>query len=594
MNRAWYAVLMLSVVVIVGGVFAIQAISDSSEGDSDTSETVTATAAWNVSRANGEYTMSKSWDMSERYVCELTSIKPVFVGNNIWTVGKLTDNSLTMTYGDTSYELGSYSYQSGSVAPVDRTVNVGGGGNSDPVFDVSWYLYDKTVNNANTIVLRVSVSVSNSDAVTADSLGFKLSVTGPPMSGTNSMTRTPSVVIPISHTKSYDLISDQDNAVQFYEPGFTADEFTEQKKLRTDYGNRITASEAGKLILLAVYPSDGGKISSVDIKDASGNDVSATMKTAYTTKTDGSGGLETVEGTQHVYFFTMPSSNVTVKVAFNSHALTVGSTNGTVKYQLYGTTEGEFGTYGAYSAGSPEAMRINSTYFAGDTIRLTATPDEGYEFDRWDVVSGGVTVSNDGRFTMGDQPVALNAVFKAKEYKITCSSVSNGTIIAPAAAVQGQEVAVTVAPASGYLLDTLTLTYGSTTTDIASSKSFTMPASDVTITATFRVDDSRSTMACTSSVSGANTVLDLIITCRNDASSLQDARILVVAKYGTNVVNVYSKPVIENGSGTDRIVVSTAGLTEVVMQLVDGIQPADDGKVSYVCFCSYEPSSTTA
>ncbi len=46
----------------------------------------------------------------------------------------------------------------------------------------------------------------------------------------------------------------------------------------------------------------------------------------------------------------------------------------------------------------------------GAEITLTATPNEGYAFKEWKVVSGGVTVEND-TFTLGSENVELQAVF---------------------------------------------------------------------------------------------------------------------------------------------------------------------------------------
>jgi uncharacterized repeat protein (TIGR02543 family) len=46
----------------------------------------------------------------------------------------------------------------------------------------------------------------------------------------------------------------------------------------------------------------------------------------------------------------------------------------------------------------------------GTEISLTATPNEGYSFQEWQVVSGGVTVEND-KFTLGAENVELKALF---------------------------------------------------------------------------------------------------------------------------------------------------------------------------------------
>lgn len=72
----------------------------------------------------------------------------------------------------------------------------------------------------------------------------------------------------------------------------------------------------------------------------------------------------------------------------------------------YGITveSGEHGSATASKTEAPEGMNVT----------LTATPDEGYQFDRWVVVSGGVTV-NDNKFTMPANDVKVKAVFKQVE-----------------------------------------------------------------------------------------------------------------------------------------------------------------------------------
>ena len=48
---------------------------------------------------------------------------------------------------------------------------------------------------------------------------------------------------------------------------------------------------------------------------------------------------------------------------------------------------------------------------AGTEITLTATPNEGYHFKEWQVISGGVTIKDD-KFTMPDNNVEVKAIFE--------------------------------------------------------------------------------------------------------------------------------------------------------------------------------------
>ena len=52
-----------------------------------------------------------------------------------------------------------------------------------------------------------------------------------------------------------------------------------------------------------------------------------------------------------------------------------------------------------------------STAAAGTTIILTVTPNEGYHFKEWQVMSGGVTIKDD-KFTMPDGNVEVKAIFE--------------------------------------------------------------------------------------------------------------------------------------------------------------------------------------
>ncbi|WP_279059940.1 InlB B-repeat-containing protein [Gemmiger formicilis] len=52
-----------------------------------------------------------------------------------------------------------------------------------------------------------------------------------------------------------------------------------------------------------------------------------------------------------------------------------------------------------------------STAAAGTNISLSATPNTGYHFKEWQVVSGGVTIEND-KFTMPDGNVEIKAIFE--------------------------------------------------------------------------------------------------------------------------------------------------------------------------------------
>ena len=111
----------------------------------------------------------------------------------------------------------------------------------------------------------------------------------------------------------------------------------------------------------------------------------------------------------------------------------------------------------------------------GTTITLTAVPNSGYHFDRFEVVSGDITITNN-TFTMPARDVTVKAVFdrdssggahhpdagsttttSSDRYEIeTPSDVENGSVkVSPSKAEKGDTVTVTVTPDDGYRLDKL-------------------------------------------------------------------------------------------------------------------------------------------
>ena len=132
-----------------------------------------------------------------------------------------------------------------------------------------------------------------------------------------------------------------------------------------------------------------------------------------------------------------------------------------------------------------------STAAAGTTITLTATPNKGYHFKEWQVISGGVTIKNN-KFTMPDNNVEVKAIFEEDtppaptEHTVTVTSGGNGTASAsPAKAAAGAEITLSAAPDKGYHLKEWQVMRGNVT--IKDDK-FTMPDSEVEIKAIFEED----------------------------------------------------------------------------------------------------------
>ena len=127
---------------------------------------------------------------------------------------------------------------------------------------------------------------------------------------------------------------------------------------------------------------------------------------------------------------------------------------------------------------------------AGAEVTLTATADDTHDFGAWTVTDadeGNVTVT-DNKFTMPAKAVTVAATFTtATLYNVNINDMANGSVSAsPTSAKAGGTVTLTVTPASGYELQTLTVKDANDNDVTVTDNQFTMPASAVTVNATFR------------------------------------------------------------------------------------------------------------
>ena len=173
--------------------------------------------------------------------------------------------------------------------------------------------------------------------------------------------------------------------------------------------------------------------------------------------------------------FLMPNDNVEVKAIFEEDAPPVPTEfTITVKTDSNGTA----------SASPAKAA-------AGTTITLTATPNKGYHFKEWQVISGGVTIKDD-KFLMPNDNVEVKAIFEKDappaptEFTITVTSGDNGTASAShAKAVVGTEIRLTATPNTGYHLKEWQVISGGVTIE---NNKFTMPSANVEVKAIFEKD----------------------------------------------------------------------------------------------------------
>ena len=191
------------------------------------------------------------------------------------------------------------------------------------------------------------------------------------------------------------------------------------------------------------------------------------------------------------------------KTLTNNGAITNSGTltnNGTLTIGQGGSLTGNVSGNVLYAVtvqtqGSGSASASTTTAKAGETVTLTASPSSGYHFERWEVVSGGVTLTGN-QFTMPASPVTVKAVFEKNPYipptyAVTTPDPANGTVtVSPSRASSGRTVTITTQPAPGYELESLTV-LDSRGSEIALTAqgdgkfTFTMPARKVTVQASF-------------------------------------------------------------------------------------------------------------
>ena len=142
--------------------------------------------------------------------------------------------------------------------------------------------------------------------------------------------------------------------------------------------------------------------------------------------------------------FTMPNNNVEIKAIFEKDAPPTPT-----EYTVTVTNDGN----GIASASPAKAA-------TGTEIALTATPNEGYHFKEWQVISGGVTIVDD-KFTMPDSNVEVKAIFEEDAPPAPTDPAKPSISVTGTYTYNGSEYTATV---SGYDPATMDIS-GNTATD---------------------------------------------------------------------------------------------------------------------------------
>ena len=149
-------------------------------------------------------------------------------------------------------------------------------------------------------------------------------------------------------------------------------------------------------------------------------------------------------------------------------------------------------TDGGVLGGSPD-----NKYVPGEQLRIAAAdPPAGQVFDKWEVVSGTVTLADATQrvttFTMPASPVTLKATYKTVKYLVT---LENGTLAnsppADGKYAQGETVSIVANPTPpGQVFDKWVVVNGTGVVfadETSAQTSFTMPANEVKVKATYKL-----------------------------------------------------------------------------------------------------------
>ncbi|KXA10887.1 SpaA isopeptide-forming pilin-related protein [Finegoldia magna] len=224
-------------------------------------------------------------------------------------------------------------------------------------------------------------------------------------------------------------------------------------------------ARAGQEVKFTVKPNSGYEVDKV-----------------WITKTDASGKLNTLVFNGKTGTFIMPDVAVTINVTYKEYTPPAGT---------YLVTLGTGISGGTFEFDPSEAK-------AGEKIRLKVLPQEGYKVNSYRVATaqGGVevptAVDKQGLyFVMPKADVSVNGTFtwvgiNAGAYDVKLSKPEHGTISANfSKANAGDEIYINAQPENGYALASLTVTADDGTQVELKGNSFTMPASPVSISASF-------------------------------------------------------------------------------------------------------------
>lgn len=257
------------------------------------------------------------------------------------------------------------------------------------------------------------------------------------------------------------------------------------------------------------------------------------------------------------------SAKYDIKASFDitTKVLTMTATKKSVSYTVTaGTCTG-----GTVHVGT--STGTSATVEEGSKVNIYATPSTGYEFVKWNTVSGitytSATTANTTATVNGN--ATLTATFQKKSYTLTKAAATNGSFTLSATTAQyGDKVTVNLTPNTGYKV--ASVKYGSSNATKVSDTQykFTMPAANTTVTVTFAPIDYAVTTSVSPTGSGSISVTknSTSVTTYNIGDTLKFTAtpnagyefVSITVKYSDNTTDTLT-------NGATKTISKTGGIT---------------------------------
>ncbi len=227
--------------------------------------------------------------------------------------------------------------------------------------------------------------------------------------------------------------------------------------------------------------SVGGAVSGAGMYEE-GSDVviTATVEDGYlfANWTD---ATDNVVSTDNPYEFVMPGYNVEYTANYNKLYNLITDNNPATA----GTTEGD------------------GEFIAGVEVQVTATANEGYEFENWTIGETVVSTDNPFTYTTTEEDVTIVANYSAIDYNVTVTILpeNSGTVTGDGAYNIGEDVTLTAEAAEGYEFVSWSIDGGDAITD--NPYEFEMPAAHVEVVANFQAIEYELTLSANPVTAGS-------------------------------------------------------------------------------------------